>query len=104
MRLFRSLRRQRRQPKPPFYLLDLELPLDRDHGRLDLPGAVDRHLISPGYLVDKPVEHPLQRGLGLDLTDGSGPPSARARLDHLVGSPSARHHEASKSSVISGWN
>ena len=28
MRLFRSLRRRRRQPKPPFYLLDLELPLD----------------------------------------------------------------------------
>ncbi len=28
MRFFRSLRRQRRQPKPPFYLLDLDLPFD----------------------------------------------------------------------------
>ena len=28
MRFFRSLRRQRRQPKPPFYLLALDLPVD----------------------------------------------------------------------------
>ena len=28
MRSFRNLRRQRRHPKPPFYLLDLELPFD----------------------------------------------------------------------------
>ena len=28
MRFFRSLRRQRRQAKPPFYLLDLDLPFD----------------------------------------------------------------------------
>jgi hypothetical protein len=28
MRFFRDLRRRRRQPKPPFYTLELDLPLD----------------------------------------------------------------------------
>jgi hypothetical protein len=28
MRFFKSLRRRRRQPKPPVYLLELDLPLD----------------------------------------------------------------------------
>ena len=27
-KLFKSLRRRRRQPKPPVYLLELDLPLD----------------------------------------------------------------------------
>jgi len=28
MRFFRNLRRNRRQPKPPFFLLELDLPFD----------------------------------------------------------------------------
>jgi hypothetical protein len=28
MRIFRELRRRRRQPTPPFYLLELDLPFD----------------------------------------------------------------------------
>jgi hypothetical protein len=28
MRFFQTLRRKRRQPKPPFYLLELDLPFE----------------------------------------------------------------------------
>jgi len=38
MRFFRSLRRQRRQPKPPFYLLELDLPFDEIMADLVYPG------------------------------------------------------------------
>ncbi|MET0696730.1 MAG: hypothetical protein ABWZ58_04820 [Acidimicrobiia bacterium] len=37
MRFFQSLRRKRRQPNPPFYLLELDLPLDEVMADLTYP-------------------------------------------------------------------
>ena len=38
MRFFRNLRRRRRQPNPPFYLLELDLPFEQVMADLVYPG------------------------------------------------------------------
>ncbi|HYJ25668.1 MAG TPA: hypothetical protein VE027_11730 [Acidimicrobiia bacterium] len=37
MRFFQSLRRKRRQPNPPFYLLELDLPMEQVMADLTYP-------------------------------------------------------------------
>ena len=37
MRFFQSLRRKRRQPRPPFYLLELDLPFEDVMADLSYP-------------------------------------------------------------------
>lgn len=39
MRFLQNLRRRRRQPKPPFYLLELDLPFDEVLADLTYPAA-----------------------------------------------------------------